>query len=640
MACKMNSLFSIGEDFDDEDILGTDWGTHSSSPLPVEGAAAVSSSSLRASSVTHLEPEKNCPREIGASSVAQPKGSTSRNNSQTTAGQTVALSLRQLSTSSSLSSLDYTQTNLPVQQTTAKTELRKPSVSQDDFDDWDIDLADLEEADHQLGQPVKSTTPVSTVTALSSAKVLRPLSAAVPQTSGVLRQISQSGSGLTSTNQAITKGLRNISNHISISSNHNIQKITLPSGISKLSRFAFSANQAPPGSTSERPSAASSIPYPSTTIPSPHPQSVVPQSPGVFPGLTAASPCLRRGPEQMRQPLSTPVSSKHNRGLFESISPAAPPRPLTPSSLHTPVLTNRLVQLVSASNSKKRPRSESNRRRTRRFPGPAGLLPQQPQGQSLDDIVVSVPSTPAHGAVARSPSQCSSSQTEEEDFSGPAWTSMKTEMGLDERNPSCFLHTYSVVMVLRKAALKQLVKNKVPNMAVLLKSLVPTHTDAKAVFKDPTGEMQGTVHRRLLEDRAGDLKPGAVLLLKQVGVFSPSHRNHYLNVTPNNLLRVYSPDGACMSCTQLPPLAMEPVLLSSTPHVLREPVSKMQLLFDEDDDEGHDQEGAAQRSTENQEAVNQSAKQQTPAVAEQDSGWGADDLDELLGELPEDLYSV
>uniref|UniRef100_A0A3B4AMC9 Homologous recombination OB-fold protein OB-fold domain-containing protein n=1 Tax=Periophthalmus magnuspinnatus TaxID=409849 RepID=A0A3B4AMC9_9GOBI len=315
-------------------------------------------------------------------------------------------------------------------------------------------------------------------------------------------------------------------------SNHNIQKITLPSGISKLSRFAFSANQAPPGSTSECPSAASSIPYPSTTILSPHPQSVVPQSPGVFPGLTAASPCLRRGPEQMRQPLSTPVSSKHNRGLFESISPAAPPRPLTPSSLHTPVLTNQ-----------------------HGFPGPAGLLPQQVCIKIMHNL------------------SRDGSQTEEEDFSGPAWTSMKTEMGLDERNPSCFLHTYSVVMVLRKvrsafptgesiviirvnAALKQLVKNKVPNMAVLLKSLVPTHTDAKAVFKDPTGEMQGTVHRRLLEDRAGDLKPGAVLLLKQVGVFSPSHRNHYLNVTPNNLLRVYSPDGACMSCTQLPPLAM------------------------------------------------------------------------------------
>ncbi|KAK7940610.1 hypothetical protein WMY93_003936 [Mugilogobius chulae] len=342
----------------------------------------------------------------------------------------------------------------------------------------------------------------------------------------------------------------------------------------------------------------------------------------------------------MQRPLSTPVSAKHNHNnklLFESVSPAPPLQPMTPSPFHTPVLTNRLVQLVSASNTKKRPRSDSNRPRTRRFPGPAGLLPQQPQGQSLDDIVVSVPNTPAHGAVARSPSQCSSSQAEDEDFSGPAWTSMKSEMGLDERNPSCFLHTYSVVMVLRKAALKQLVKNKVPNMAVLLKSLVPTHTDAKAVFKDPTGEMQGTVHRRLLEDRAGELKAGAVLLLKQVGVFSPSHRNHYLNVTPNNLLRIYSPDGASLSSTQLPPLAMEPVPLSSTPNVLGEPVSKMQLLFDEDDDEGQDQEPAAERSTVQQEALDQSAKhKKTPAAAagaEQDSGWGADDLDELLGDL-------
>lgn len=38
-----------------------------------------------------------------------------------------------------------------------------------------------------------------------------------------------------------------------------------------------------------------------------------------------------------------------------------------------------------------------------------------------------------------------------------------------------------------QAALKRLEKNKVPNMAVLLKSIVHTHADARAVFKDPTG---------------------------------------------------------------------------------------------------------------------------------------------------------
>lgn len=35
-------------------------------------------------------------------------------------------------------------------------------------------------------------------------------------------------------------------------------------------------------------------------------------------------------------------------------------------------------------------------------------------------------------------------------------------------------------------------------------------------------------------------------LSSQVGVFSPSHRNHYLNVTPNNLLKIYpaEPEGS------------------------------------------------------------------------------------------------
>lgn len=95
------------------------------------------------------------------------------------------------------------------------------------------------------------------------------------------------------------------------------------------------------------------------------------------------------------------------------------------------------------------------------------------------------------------------------------------------------------------------------------------------------------MHRRLLEERVEELQAGAVLLLKQVdllslsergkltfftcgservlaffprgqvGVFSPSHRNHYLNVTPNNLLRIYSPDGVALASTQ--PLPLVPV---------------------------------------------------------------------------------
>lgn len=93
-----------------------------------------------------------------------------------------------------------------------------------------------------------------------------------------------------------------------------------------------------------------------------------------------------------------------------------------------------------------------------------------------------------------------------------------------------------------QAALKQLPKNKVPSMAVMIKTLTRSSAGAGAVFRDPTGEwgrtcapagsrpslrgsrvpssfpgeMQGTVHRLLLEQRQSELRAGSVLLLRQV----------------------------------------------------------------------------------------------------------------------------
>ncbi|XP_011523493.1 homologous recombination OB-fold protein isoform X8 [Homo sapiens] len=253
---------------------------------------------------------------------------------------------------------------------------------------------------------------------------------------------------------------------------------------------------------------------------------------------------------------STP--SRTSSGLFPRI-PLQPQAPVssigspvgTPKgpqgALQTPIVTNHLVQLVTAaSRTPQQPTHPSTRAKTRRFPGPAGILPHQQSGRSLEDIMVSAPQTPTHGALAKFQTEivASSQASVEEDFGRGPWLTMKSTLGLDERDPSCFLCTYSIVMVLRKqAALKQLPRNKVPNMAVMIKSLTRSTMDASVVFKDPTGEMQGTVHRLLLETCQNELKPGSVLLLKQIGVFSPSLRNHYLNVTPNNLVHIYSPDS-------------------------------------------------------------------------------------------------
>lgn len=613
MTCKLSGLFSIGEDFEDEDLLETDWASCSVSG-PANVAAAVSSCALRASSVTHREPEKICLQQTGERSAAPCNGTASESSTHTTAtGQTVALGLRQLSSSSHSRSplptpsptLNNSEPNRATQQSHAHAKgLPKPCVAQDDFDDWDVDLADLEECDGQMGRMPEPPAPRAP-TVEPPAKMLRPSTCGQTQTLPVRTVRELSAASKTSS-----------------STGHNL------------------------------------APFPPVQHPNPCPAFPLapPQKSDVFRGFTATSPALSsfsrmvNKPQQPQKTCTTPRPSSQPRNLFDTVSPApssSPSPSVNSHPLHTPVLTNRLVQLVSASNKlpKKRPRSEPRQPRTRRFPGPAGLLPQQPQGQNLDEIVVSVPQTPAHGAVARLPSQASSSQTEEEEFSGGAWAAMKMEMGLDERHPSCFLHSYSVVMVLRKAALKQLVRNKVPNMAVLLKSIVHTHADAKAVFKDPTGEIQGTIHRRLLEDRAEELKVGAVLLLKQVGVFSPSHRNHYLNVTSNNLLRIYAADGVSLTSTQLPPLVLEPMLLSPTqsPGVLQEPVSCMQLMFDEEDDEGKDWERHTEREGDPRAPVDsgRGSLERGGSTAPQEPSWDADDdLDELLGELPEDACSL
>ncbi|XP_055112233.1 homologous recombination OB-fold protein isoform X18 [Symphalangus syndactylus] len=179
---------------------------------------------------------------------------------------------------------------------------------------------------------------------------------------------------------------------------------------------------------------------------------------------STSSGLFPRIPLQPQAPVSSigsPVGTP--KGPHSSLGPQG--------ALQTPIVTNHLVQLVTAaSRTPQQPTHPSTRAKTRRFPGPAGILPHQ-------------------------------------------------------------------------AALKQLPRNKVPNMAVMIKSLTRSTMDASVVFKDPTGEMQGTVHRLLLETRQNELKPGSVLLLKQIGVFSPSLRNHYLNVTPNNLVHIYSPDS-------------------------------------------------------------------------------------------------
>ncbi|XP_016148948.1 uncharacterized protein C17orf53 homolog isoform X2 [Sinocyclocheilus grahami] len=588
-ACsKWKGLFTVGEEFDDEDLLEADWtrpSEHASSVAPSSESSLVQQSSVSWSS----GPGKNTSESGSVQTPRTPACGT------ISALPDLSMPCHQ-SISASISSLRAPVSSLqpfsnPINPPPPAS-LRVPQRDlppQDDFDDWDVDLEELDSIPQMVSEP--QNNPAAPLDNISPAKRMRP---SAPQ-------VSSHGSFSATSSVSITRPLVNTS-FVST-----IQGPMYPS--TPLRNADHMHGPATPASR--------------------FPRAVTPRPPLV-------SPQCQRGASTPRTPLQPRGS------LFHSVSSTTESSStFTPRALNTPVLTNHLVQLVSAANkTPQRPQSRMMPAKARRFPGPAGALPLQASGQSLDDIVVAVPQTPAHGAVARLRSDVSSSQmSEEEEFSRGPWAVMKTEMGLDEKNPSCFLHTYSVVMVLRKAALRQLAKNKVPNMAVVLKSITHTHADAKAVFRDPTGEMQGTVHRRLVEERLGELKTGAVLLLKQVGVFSPSHRNHYLNVTPNNLLRIYPPDGVFHN-SQPSHSPLELTLRSESTRSAGGPVSLMELHFDDEDDsenvflsEIRPPDGLDAAAVSNELC-------QAPTVSGPtgDTAWDTDDLDELLGELPVDAY--
>ncbi|XP_032093839.1 uncharacterized protein C17orf53 homolog [Thamnophis elegans] len=325
------------------------------------------------------------------------------------------------------------------------------------------------------------------------------------------------------------------------------------------------------------------------------------------------------------------------------VIPKAPTLVAGSGKPQTPVLTNHLVRLVTAAS--KTPQSMTHvslRTKTRRFPGPAGILPQQPNGKNLDEILIATPQMPTHGAVAklRTEEMSISQQTIEEEFERGPWVAMKNEFDLDEGDPSCFLQMYSISMVLRKAALKQLPKNKVPNMAVMIKSLMRTNVDAGAEFKDPTGEMQGTIHRLLLEEKESEFKIGSVLLLKQVSVFSPSHRNHYLNVTPSNLVKVYLPGFSSGNQLQQYQEIWE---TSETVTPQQDPPIGAVIVMAAMDDKN--MEGYERNKKRCHHVL---ASNESPSLLQESGNCGVgksveradlDDLDQLLGELPDDFFS-
>ncbi|XP_042242993.1 uncharacterized protein LOC121880055 [Homarus americanus] len=186
----------------------------------------------------------------------------------------------------------------------------------------------------------------------------------------------------------------------------------------------------------------------------------------------------------------------------------------------------------------------------RKFPGPAGILPQLgvniavPNIQQLHEK--ESPSSVVQDVVC--------SQDSADYFSQGPWQQMINDLDLDLTETVSPLKVFNIKWVLRTASLKgQAGVRKVPFLAVIVHNIDVKHTDATAILKDPTGEMNGTIASSVMDEYGPLLQPGSLLLLRGVTVLSPvgmrpatglrEHaRRHYLNITLNTVLTIYTPD--------------------------------------------------------------------------------------------------
>ncbi|KJE90757.1 hypothetical protein CAOG_02012 [Capsaspora owczarzaki ATCC 30864] len=264
-------------------------------------------------------------------------------------------------------------------------------------------------------------------------------------------------------------------------------------------------------------------------------------------------------PRQMLQAPSQPTSSS-KPATAAATSASASASSGNHASAHNAATA--MAPMPSAAASVAAPKAVT----VRRFPGPAGQLPPLRNNQVLSDAVVVLRyqhSSDASEAGGNGPDQAdrrlgqagkpgielpstqaftlsqampSSQQlaAEDDEFTRGAWQTMLCESAESASEYYELTADFNLQFAKRFGY-----DHKIPFLVVLLKNYNPLDVDASVTLKDPTGEMSGTIHHKVLEEFGSLISAGAVLILKDVSVFSPTPRTQHLNVTLKNIVRIF-----------------------------------------------------------------------------------------------------
>ncbi|EFA08468.2 homologous recombination OB-fold protein [Tribolium castaneum] len=153
----------------------------------------------------------------------------------------------------------------------------------------------------------------------------------------------------------------------------------------------------------------------------------------------------------------------------------------------------------------------------RKFPGPAGLLDLE---NTKNEVI-----------------PCS--QMSFSVFQAAPWLQMC-------RDHETLIDQFDINWIKGAATREELPNRKAPFLGAIIKSVEcfeGKNTIVKVVLKDPTGEIQGSIIHNLFEEYSEFLVADSVIVLRQFSVITTSSGNHYLTITPNNLVAIYSSSG-------------------------------------------------------------------------------------------------
>ncbi|XP_012274185.1 uncharacterized protein LOC105696348 [Orussus abietinus] len=181
----------------------------------------------------------------------------------------------------------------------------------------------------------------------------------------------------------------------------------------------------------------------------------------------------------------------------------------------------------------------------RKFPGPAGLLPD-----NVTEIInIKLYEGLDEGEEKQNESAVSEycSQRTKCLFSEGAWQRM-----LNDLEPGS-LEGFEINNIKENAINNSVRSTKIPILAGIIEAVDYSFQDPKVVLKDFTGSIEATLHRDILTEYPNGLEVGIVLLLKNAGLLvTPGliNKDFYILVTTENIAGVYTNKEKKLSLSQ------------------------------------------------------------------------------------------